>query len=79
MIYVIILPIKYNDSLQIILLFEVYYIKYLFKEFKEIAEIFNNIFNMQYGRIEFTFKVFSDNTEKLIKNLILMFIIYHKL
>ena len=35
-----------DDSLQIILLFEVYYIKYLFKEFKEIPEVFNNIFNM---------------------------------
>ena len=35
-----------DDSLQIILLFEVYYIKFLFKEFKEIPEVFNNIFNM---------------------------------
>ena len=60
-------------DMQLILLFEQTYMEFLFKEFLEISDIFSNKFDNQNMILEFTFKAFSDNTEKILKKFLDLF------
>ena len=56
-----------DEYIQLIFYFEQFYMKYLFKEFSEIPEMFETQFDNEKMVLNFIFKAFSDNTETIIK------------